>query len=264
MSTGYTSGKTIRLSLLGEAEYVSLAAFIDAANDIKDILRELAPAVSPDEGRDLEWAIVRATVGSMTMEVACVNNPVVGMLTTDKFVAGMEIIDRSVERPPFFNDRALEKARHLSGIISRTDVVRITLGTGDDDVDVTQHIAANVDALIGIRYEELGSVEGWIQALNIHNQYQFGIYDFLNERKVECAFPEQMLDDVVAAINRRAVVYGLIRTNARGEPISIRVESIQLLRSDSELPSIADLQGIDPDFTGGIDAAEYVRLMRDA
>lgn len=41
MVTGYTAGNSIRLTLLGDTEYVSLSAFLDAAGDIKDILRAL-------------------------------------------------------------------------------------------------------------------------------------------------------------------------------------------------------------------------------
>lgn len=138
------------------------------------------------------------------------------------------------------------------------------IGTGRDEVHVSQHVAANVDTLIGVHYEEIGSVEGRIEAVNIHKGYHFGIYDFLTERRVDCSFPDTMLGEVVAILGKRAIVYGLRRTNARGEPLSIRVDRIQRLRSSDELPSAAELRGIDPDFTGGMDAAEYIRMMRDA
>ncbi|MGI8858342.1 MAG: hypothetical protein ACR2JW_21580 [Thermomicrobiales bacterium] len=264
MVTGSPTGNSIRLTLLGDTEFVSLSAFLDAVGDIEDILRALGPAISSDEGQGLEWAVVSTYTGSLHIEIACVDNPVIGAAVAQTFIEGMEIIGRSAERPPLFSDYVLEKAKHLSGVANRGDVARIMIGAGRDEVHISQHVAANVDTLIGVRYEEIGSVEGRIEAVNIHKGFHFGIYDFLTERRVDCSFPDTMLGEVVTTLGKRAIVYGLMRTDARGEPISIRVDRIQRLRSSDELPSVSDLRGIDPDFTGGVDAAEYIRTMRDA
>ncbi len=264
-------GNSVKLTLLGETEYVSLSAFLDAASDIKDILRALGPAVSAEEGSGLEWAVVSTYTGSLHIEIAslhieiaCMDNPVVGAAVAQTFIQGMEIIDRSAERPPLFSDYVLDKAKHLSSVANRADVARIMVGAGRNEVHVSQHVAANVDTLIGVRYEEIGSVEGRIEAVNIHNGYRFGIYDFLTERRVDCSFSDTMFGEVIATLGKRAIVYGLMQTDARGEPISIRVDRIQRLHSGSELPSVSDLRGMDPDFTGGKDAAEYIRTVRDA
>jgi len=264
MNTGSAGNNSIRLTILGEVEYLSLSTFLDAAADIKDILRTLAPAVSPQEGQGLEWAVINTYTASLHIEIACVENPVIGAAVAQTFVEGMEIIDRSAERPPFFSDYALDKAKHLSAMINRPDVARITIGTGRTEVHISQHVAANVDTLIGVRYEEIGAVEGRIEAINIHNRSQFSVYDFVTGRGVQCSFPDTLLDEVKAILGHRAIVHGTVRTDAQGQPVSVRVERIERMRSREELPVISDLRGIDPDFTGGIDAAEYIRMIRDA
>ncbi len=264
MSGGTVKSNTIRLTLLGETEYVSLAAFLDAANDIKDILRALSTAVSPSEGNGLEWGVTNLYMGSFNVEIACVTNPVVGAAVAQTFVNGMEIIQKSAERPPLFDNAILDKAKHLSGIVSRDGVARIAIGHGSHEIQISQHIAANVDTLIGIRYEEVGAVEGRIEAINIHDRLQFSIYDFVTERAVRCSFPDTLFGEVVAALGHRAIVYGMVRTDAQGDPVSVRVERIEQMRSRDELPSVSELRGIDPDFAGGMDAADYVRMMRDA
>jgi len=228
------------------------------------MLRALGPAVSPSDGNGLEWGVTNLYMGSFNIEIACVTNPMLGAAVVQTFVDGMEAIQRAAERPPLFNNYILDKAKHLSGIINRDSVARIALGSGQQEIQVSQHVAANVDTLIGVRYEEIGSVEGRIEAINIHDRFQFNIYDFVTERGVRCSFPDTLFDEVVAALGHRAIVYGMVRTDAQGEPISVRVERIERLRSRGELPSAADLRGIDPDFTGGMDPAEYVRMMRDA
>lgn len=264
MSTGSADNSTIRLTILGEVEYLSLSTFLDVAADIKDILRNLAPAVSPQEGHGLEWAVINTYTASLHIEIACVENPVVGAAVAQTFVRGMEIIDRTAERPPFFSDYVLDKAKHLSAMVNRPDVARITIGSGRTEVHVSQHVAANVDTLIGVRYEEIGAVEGRIEAINIHNRLQFSIYDFVTGRGVQCSFPDAMFNEVKAVLGHRAIVHGTVRTDRQGQPISVRVERIERMHTRDELPAVSDLRGIDPDFTGGMDAAEYIRMMRDA
>ena len=149
----------------------------------------------------------------------------------------MEIIDRSAERPPLFSDYVLDKAKHLSAMMNRPDVARITIGTGRTEVHVSQHVAANVDTLIGVRYEEIGAVEGRIEAINIHNRSQFSVYDFVTGRGVQCSFPDTLLEEVKAILGHRAIVHGTVRTDAQGQPISVRVERIERMRSREGIAS---------------------------
>lgn len=267
MATSNAQG-SIRLAMLGKDEYVSFSAFLEAASDVRDILQALGPVVSPAEGGAVEWVVTKSIIGSFTVEIAPYNNPVVGAAIRETFLQGMDQITRRAERPDAFDDDILKKAKHLSSILNRDDTTRITVSSVDNDreVHVSQHIAANVDALIGVRYEEIGAVEGHIEAVNLHRGNVFSIYEFLSGRRVECSFGDEISEDVIAALKsrRRAIVYGVVRTNARGEPLSVRAERIEQLRTRDELPSISDLRGIDPDFTGGMDAAEYIRTMRDA
>jgi hypothetical protein len=264
MTTGPAKSNSVRLTLQGGDEYVSLSAFLEAAGDVKDILRALGAIVSPSEGAGLEWAVIRSYISSFHIEVACIANPAIGSVVAQTFVDGLDVIEKRAERPPLFDDYILDKAKHLSTIVNRDDVDRIVVGSGPTDVHVSQHIAANVTTLIGPRYEEIGAVEGRIEGVNIHRRNTCNIYEFTNERRIECSFDEELLGDVVAALGKRAIVYGIVRTNVRGQPVSVRIERIEIMRSREDLPSIADLRGIDPEFTGGKDAAEYVRMMRDA
>ncbi len=263
MSAGTTSN-SVRLTLLGATEYVSFSAFLEAARDVRDILVALGPAVSPSEGTALEWSITNSYIDSFHIEVACVTNPVAGAAVAQIFVEGMEAIEKKAERPALFDDYVLEKAKHLSNVGNRDDTARIVLGSGTSEVHISQHISANVDALIGFQFEEVGAVEGRITGVNIYRRNTCSIHEYTNERRVECSFDGDLLGEIVAALGKRAIVYGVVRTDAHGEPVSVRVERVEQMRSRDDLPSIADLRGIDPDFTGGMDAAEYVRMMRDA
>lgn len=258
----------IRLYMLGKDETVSFSAFLDAANDVRDILYALGPAVSPEEGGTVEWAITSSSTGSLTLDIAPTNNPVIGSAIRHSFLEGMGQIERRAERPELFSDEMLKKAKHLGGILNREDTARFTISSMEDDreVRVSQHIAANVDTLIGVRYEEIGAVEGRIEGVNLHRGNTFRIYEFLSERGVDCSFADDLADDVIAALKNRsrAIVYGIVRTNGRGEPVSVRVERIERLRSRDELPSVADIYGIIAVEAGDVDVAEQDRILRDA
>ena len=51
-------------------------------------------------------------------------------------------------------------------------------------------------------------------------------------------------------------------TEREGEPLRVEVERIRALRPREELPSIEELSGSDPDFTGGMSTEEYLRSIR--
>jgi hypothetical protein len=59
-------------------------------------------------------------------------------------------------------------------------------------------------------------------------------------------------------------VSGVVHSNAKGEPLRVDVERIDLLSREEELPSTADLAGSDPSFTGDMSTEEYIRSSRGA
>jgi hypothetical protein len=46
--------------------------------------------------------------------------------------------------------------------------------------------------------------------------------------------------------------------------VSIEVIELEVMPEDRDLPTVAELVGSDPGFTGGLTAAEWVRKVREA
>jgi hypothetical protein len=63
-------------------------------------------------------------------------------------------------------------------------------------------------------------------------------------------------------LEKRVVVEGLIRYDRNGQPNSI-TEVKSIWPRPEPKKAIEDLIGSHPDFTGGVDAAEYVRQLRE-
>jgi hypothetical protein len=153
-------------------------------------------------------------------------------------------------RPDYFSDEALIKAKHLANILDGK-VDRILLrgtieGRLSDDIIVTQRVAAHVDELFGFRRKSLGSVEGTLEVISIHGGESFNIYDKLTGRRIKCICDERSLQDLTSYGNlgRRILVYGEIREDVRGYPLSIKLQNYRFLRDREDLPQPADLRGI--------------------
>ena len=51
--------------------------------------------------------------------------------------------------------------------------------------------------------------------------------------------------------------------NVRGEPLSVNVDKLRVLKEENELPSIDDMLGMAPDITGDLTTEDYIRRLRD-
>ena len=70
-------------------------------------------------------------------------------------------------------------------------------------------------------------------------------------------------DRIVELYERRVRVSGTLRTNRHGEVRSAIVRQVAALRTEPKFESAEDIAGI-YDITGGLDAEEYMRRLRDA
>jgi hypothetical protein len=260
----------VTITLETEGHYVTLGDLARAAGD----LSELVTSVAGDLGEETEttlnddqhWAVSNMRVGSAVLTVA----PLVPRLEAKSaqevmgtILGGLRKLEAGAEdRPEHFPDQALYAARHLVGMLN-DGVTRITLRSGNEVIELSQRVQATVDALVRGVNEVLGSVEGRLEGLTVHGTRQASLYQSGTNRRIECRFPPELLKDMIEGFTHRVQVIGLIRYTRRGEPASVQVERVRRLRDRREGPSIADLAGIDPDFTGGLSPEEYLERLRD-
>jgi len=94
-------------------------------------------------------------------------------------------------------------------------------------------------------YSDHGSIEGKLETIqDDRGSLQFRIRDALLRQKIQCYFPEALLQDVFDKFRKRVEVTGVIHYRRNGTPISIAAERITALPDDSDLPSAADVRGI--------------------
>ena len=180
------------------------------------------------------------------------------------FVQNLADIESGRGTPAFLSEAGLKAAKYLVYIIGRDGAEGISVSTATaETVDLTAKAAVNARGLTTVVDRAAGSVEGRLEAISIHRRPKFTVYRSLNNRAVTCLFGrDKDLDDVISLLGKRVNVSGTVSYNRLGDPFRVEVESIRRLRDRSELPSITEMTGSDPDFTGGMSTEEYIERLR--
>ncbi len=255
---------TVRLT--GKDDDLSLPAFLNVMRDSLNILRDIDAHLSATGRNTLKWTItdvhmsspLSITVTGVPIKADQYNGKVVALYLDD-----LDKLERGQQPSQHFSERCLEKAKRLSAQLNNGVSSVVFSGPPAKPVTPTQHLAANVDALLKKRYRyESTAMEGRLEALNVHGALTFHIYDVLTDAKTVCVFKEELYAGAYAALRHRVAVTGRAKYNRAGQAVSIEVESLRQLRTSPELPKFRDGEAID--ITGGMDSAEYVRRIRDA
>jgi hypothetical protein len=95
-----------------------------------------------------------------------------------------------------------------------------------------------------VRHESFGSIEGVLDAINLHKNKYFTIYSFLDDRGIKCLFPDDLLEEAKKNLGKKVYVYGLVRSREDGQRLNILVTEIEPLPKQDEALSIYNMIGI--------------------
>ena len=192
---------------------------------------------------------------------------------------GINALARGADRPMYFSD----------ALIGRVEKVfnRVTNGLSETVIDASAYrdvppISVNrasapsaLSKLHQLRnpepisYRELGSVEGAIARVELdgHHRPIVWLRHRLDGQMVKCVSKDRGLDRIghyeVAEVLKglRVQVFGVINYKDLEKIASIEVDGVHVFGEDNDLPDIGDI--VEPGFTGGIEAAEYLRRLRE-
>lgn len=251
----------LTVKLLSRGNRVTVTSLIEALERTLLILKDLEESAAGPSSRASDWQILSISVNG-TLRVTVTNDsapPIVGT-----YMGGIRTIENAPEAPPAFDMNALENTRRLSGLLSKDLQAIVFSSPGEPEVMLTQHAAANVDALTQTaprpRFDHTSLTGVLEQITYTEDRHRFRLRRSVSGLAVDCAFTPELLEQVKAALPHRVRVAGETKYNRVGDPISMQVETIELLPGKEKLPQFDDLSGID--ITGGEDAAEYVGRLR--
>lgn len=165
----------------------------------------------------------------------------------DVFNSGLDILQTKAERPPFFNDMALEDVEILSNLPSREEsegITKISIWADKASHVLDPYYSANVNSILEIKAKSLGSIEGELLTVSQRGDTKIVVYESLTDKAVQCFIPDEMLESAFDAFGKRVYVFGLIGYGKDGRPKNIKVENLKIFPKIEDIPSAFDMCGI--------------------
>lgn len=145
----------------------------------------------------------------------------------------------------YFTDRALELASTLA-ITIPGELPSPRTRNGSSDVEITRAAVTSVRRILDEPYvSDHGTAEGRLEAVTVHGNRQFVIFDELTGQRIECQFGHRIaLDRILAGMEHRVSVTGEIRSRESGEILSVIATDFDIFPPDDDLPTAYDVLGI--------------------
>ncbi len=260
---------TLRFQVQGELGKITLSGFMDQINAHLRLLQEYDLAISRGQSASVEWLITDISKGSLVVETeprSLLGDKDFGPEVAKVYVDGWAKIEHEGVSPPYLTEQGMDAARRIVRRIGKEGIKGVVVAGPERSVTISPKASAHMDQLVPVKYRSLGSAEGTLETISVHGSPRFTIYHSRTKKAIRCDIPatdSTLLERAKEALGRRVIARGRLERNARGEPIRIKAKRLRILRERKELPTIAELGGKYPDFTGGLTSEEYVRRMRD-
>ena len=245
-----------------------LDAFVAAVRDFRDTLR----AVEKDLTRDklaLDVRVVNFTHSSpATVTVEAFARPgsadvreqwLTHVNETLRSVISLTDVD-TLPIP------VLKKVRQLSHNIG-TKIAALRIAANEEVISFNLDTYQSANRVLNDILEYETSASGTLDTIDFHAGInRFVIYPTHRRPvKIACSFPPHLADQAHAAVRQRVVVTGKGRfRHGTHTPVMILANRLQVLPSDSDLPALNDLRGMEPGITGDVSSEEFVRERRNA
>ena len=276
---------TLRISGRGvDTDAPTVEDALDQMRDYVAILRGVEEAVSGELTSALDWRIVRASRSS-PLEFAIQAFPRKYATNIDRRVEcvaieaamGLAILQTRAERPPHFTNKVIEKTHQIFERASHgINLFEVDFGVGLPSLRVTPSVGRvtvrNIGAILNPPinpHQEIGSIEGYFQGVERggYNRRVAYVNECITGEPVRCIVSDSAARELecieIREIwkHRRVEVHGRMYFAEGGKLERLYADGFRFLRPKSNLPQIDDV--IDPDFTGGIAAEEYLERLRD-
>ncbi len=245
-----------------DAESVSVRLFLKAIEDIDRIIRDVDYAVTREKGTR-RWIIsgLHSSTPTITLRPALDNAEIV-----EAVAHGLQTITTGTLEPPaYFTEQTLDDLKRMRRLFTGRDRAKsLELSSnGEKHAVIERDIGEKTDRILKGGYWNLGSLEGTLEALNLHGNPTFTIWDRISRLPVRCNFPRDSTwrEQIKSLLEKRVLVIGRINYFRNGRPRSItHIEKIEDMTPDLSLP-IATFGSIpSPDIAK--DPAGFLHIIR--
>lgn len=221
-----------------DGEAVSLGLLQKTIQDVHRLVRDVDYAVTKEKGIR-RWMVeeLRSSIPTITIRPLLDHSE-----TVEAIMHGLQTVSRgSLEPPNYFTEEALEDLRRMRLLfIGRDRAKRLEFSfNGEEKAIVESDIGRKVEQILKGGYWNLGSLEGLLEALNLHGSPTFTIWDRVSKMPIRCNFPQERewKDLTKSLLEKRVLVTGRINYFSNGSLRSItRIEGIEDASPKLDLP----------------------------
>jgi hypothetical protein len=238
----------LQIIMAGKGESISVESLVTVLDNMVDILKDVEASLLQSAHSHTDWQVVGATHNSPLNIALAPTEDIEGISrrALDAVVAGMRQIEQGVGKiPAHFTYHTLERAKELVAVLNDGITRLLIVPPAGEALVLTQRTAARVDELLPAPHDEIGSFEGRLETLSIHEKSTFAIWDAISGMRIECHIPEEMLKDALDAFGKRVSVSGRIHYARDARPRSMRVTDLYVFPEQSQLPQFRDLEGME-------------------
>ena len=245
-------------------EFSSLDLLVKSLEDIKRLLRDVDYAIyGRGSRREQEWMVTSIKSSSPTITVV----PQEERRQYVEIVAiGLKSITEGTDYPPeHFTEKSLEDLRMMKRLFQGRGCARSVSVLMDDKpiASIDQDIEQRADRVLSGGYHNLGSIQGRLDAINVHSSPTATIWDKVSGLPVRWRFPREETEAVKALLERLVAVTGDIRYFSNGRPRSIsNVVAYEEVREVRQL-QIAGFGSIPDEEVQQVGAARWLAALRD-
>lgn len=221
--------ESLTFAIFPEAQSASLDLFLKAMDNVYRLVRDVDYAVTQERtGRRWIIAQLQSSAPTVTLRTLLGDTE-----TIDAVAKGLRIVTTGADDPPeFFTESALNELRRMRRLFVGKDRASRVVVSVDHEETATlrEDISAKVQRILAGGYRDLGSLEGTLEAINLHGTPAFTIWDRISRAPVRCSFPRtpEWINKVKQLLERRVLVRGEIRYFANGLPRAIAgIEAVE-------------------------------------
>lgn len=253
---------------IGKSSTVELSEFHRTTGNFLGLLQECDSAVANTSNGFLDWkvAVLRMDPAPVIGVTPMVRRRTRHARDTSEWVErelinGIGIVTEGKERPRIFSDAALTKLHKIAKTAPTIGESQIYTAVGDAiklETSITVTTFNQVEELTIPRSISYGTVVGSLETISIHNGLEFRIWEDESGRPVRCYVSDSQRGRALDLLGSKVVVSGNIKADRYGRPISMKVETFDMFPGPVDLPTIAEMKGLVPDFTGGLSLKDYL------
>lgn len=228
----------LTFAIYPDGEAVSIGLFEKTIQDIHRLVRDVDYAVTKERGIR-RWIITQlhSSVPTITLQPLLDSGDTARVL-----MGGIRTVTLGSQEPPaYFTEQALEDLKRMRRLFTGRDRAKrleVSHNHGES-ATIRDDIADKTEQILMGGYWNLGSIEGMLEAINLHGNPTFTIWDRVSRYPVRCRFPKELpwKEKVKSLLEKRVLVSGKVNYFRNGIPRSITsIEAIDDATPSADLP----------------------------